>query len=130
MTYTINNYPQDMKRLPLVIRRKAIHILNGLLSDKENLPYDKAISISITKARKWAERAEPEDQKKQHGDKYYVIPHHKGWAVKSEIGSKVAYAYNNKDKALSTAEHLARENRADLIIHNQDGSEAETRSYF
>jgi uncharacterized protein YdaT len=130
MTYTINNYPEEMKRLPMAIRRKAIHILNGLLSDNENLPFEQAIALSIKKARKWAEKAEPETQKKPHGERYYVVPHHEGWAVKGEIGSKVAYAYNNKDKALSTAENLARENKADLIIQNQDGSEAETRSYF
>jgi hypothetical protein len=57
-----------------------------------------------------------------HGDKYYVRPHPRGWAVECEKKSPVSYSYNKKDEAIDTAESLAKEHHADVVIQKQDGS--------
>jgi len=59
---------------------------------------------------------------KPHGDKYYVRPHPQGWAVEVENKSSVSYSFNKKDKAVDTAESLAKELHADVVIQKQDGS--------
>lgn len=54
MPWTPERYPASMRRLPPVVRAKAIEIANALL--EEGLDEGLAIRIAIAKARQWAER--------------------------------------------------------------------------
>lgn len=54
MRYTKNNYPDSMKFLSEKERNKAIDIANDLI-DKRKMDRKKAIPISISKAKEWAE---------------------------------------------------------------------------
>ena len=67
--------------------------------------------------------------KKPHGQTYYVTPHKDGWAVRCELNSSVAYSYDNKEKAITTARFLAKQNRAGLVIQERDGSVLSEVSY-
>ena len=54
MAWNKNNYPESMKNLPEEVRDKAIEIANALV-EKEDMDEGKAIPISISKAKEWAE---------------------------------------------------------------------------
>lgn len=54
MHYTKHNYPDSMKFLSEKERSKAIDIANYLI-DKRKMERKRAIPISISKAREWAE---------------------------------------------------------------------------
>jgi uncharacterized protein YdaT len=45
-------YPASMKRLPPLVREKAIEIANALLA--QGVDEGKAIRVAIAKARQWA----------------------------------------------------------------------------
>lgn len=61
MTWTEKDYPNSMKNLNPVVRKKAIDILNAMI--EEGYKEDNAIPISISQAKKWAEDATMEDKK-------------------------------------------------------------------
>ena len=54
MPWNADSYPVSMKRLPALVREKAIEIANALLEG--GMDEDKAIRIAISKAKKWAKR--------------------------------------------------------------------------
>jgi len=54
MPWNEDDYPASMKRLPPIVREKAIEIANALLD--EGMEEGKAIRIAIAKAKEWAER--------------------------------------------------------------------------
>ena len=54
MSYTKNNYPDAMKFLSETERNKAIDIANELIN-KRKIDRKRAIPISISKAKEWAE---------------------------------------------------------------------------
>ena len=54
MPWNSGYFPTSMKRLPPLVREKAIEIANALL--EEGMDEGKAIRIAIAKAKAWAER--------------------------------------------------------------------------
>lgn len=54
MPWTVDRYPASMRRLPPLVRNKAIEIANALLA--EGMDEGKAIRIAIAKAKQWAAR--------------------------------------------------------------------------
>ena len=53
MPWNETRFPASMRRLPPLVRAKAIEIANALL--EEGYDEGKAIRIAIAKAREWAE---------------------------------------------------------------------------
>jgi uncharacterized protein YdaT len=54
MPWDAERYPTSMRRLPPVVRDKAIEIANALLA--EGMDEGLAIRIAIAKAKEWAQR--------------------------------------------------------------------------
>jgi uncharacterized protein YdaT len=54
MPWTLERYPPAMRRLPPLVRAKAIEIANALLD--EGYDEGRAIRIGIAQARLWVER--------------------------------------------------------------------------
>lgn len=54
MPWTVDRYPASMRRLPPLVRVKAIEIANALLA--EGMDEGRAIRIAIAKAKEWAAR--------------------------------------------------------------------------
>jgi uncharacterized protein YdaT len=52
MPWSSTYYPASMKRLPRLVREKAIAIANALLA--EGMEEGQAIRVAIAKAREWA----------------------------------------------------------------------------
>ncbi len=61
MPWNEKDYPDSMKNLNSLVRRKAIDIGNAMV--KEGYEEDSAIPIAISQAKEWAEDADAEDKK-------------------------------------------------------------------
>ena len=129
MKYTRTNFPSVMKNLQQEVRNVAIDTLNALLEKNKSMDTRYAVNIAISRAKQWAREIKTFENIKPQGDRYYVTPHKDGWAVKCKKRSHSAYAYKNKEKAISTAKYLAKEYHADLEIQKADGTVQETLSY-
>lgn len=69
------------------------------------------------------------ERTKPHGNKYFVIQKNDGWAVKGEKQSNVSYQYHDKNKAITVATELAKENHAVLIVENENGGLEEKKVF-
>ncbi len=61
MPWSEKDYPDSMKNLDSIVRRKAIDIGNAMV--KEGYKEENAIPIAISQAKEWAEDASEEDKK-------------------------------------------------------------------
>ncbi len=61
MTWSENDYPDSMKNLDKIVRRKAIDIGNSMV--KEGYKEENAIPIAISQAKEWAQDASKKDKK-------------------------------------------------------------------
>lgn len=52
VTWTVDRYPASMKKLPPVVRAKAIVIANAML--EHGYPEDQSIRIAVARAQAWA----------------------------------------------------------------------------
>ena len=52
MTWTIEQYPESMKKLPPAVRAKAIVIANAML--EHDYPEEQSIRIAVARAQAWA----------------------------------------------------------------------------
>lgn len=61
MPWNEKDYPNSMKNLDSIVRRKAIDIGNAMI--KEGYKEENAIPIAISQAKEWAEDASPSERK-------------------------------------------------------------------
>lgn len=61
MPWNEKDYPESMKNLDNLVKRKAIDIANAMV--KEGYEEDSAIPIAISQAKEWFEDASPSDKK-------------------------------------------------------------------
>lgn len=118
MPWNMENHPDSMKNLEGPIKKKAIDIANALL--EEGYDEGRSIAIGISQAKKWVSDQHPP----QH-----VVPHPKGWAIRSEKSKKASYVCDTKADTLNKAEEVARNQSTRLIIHNLDGTIAEQQDF-
>lgn len=59
----------------------------------------------------------------------HVVPHPEGWAVKGEGNEKYTAVYKYQDDAIDRAREIAENYGSDVIIHREDGSIRDRRSY-
>lgn len=59
----------------------------------------------------------------------HVVPLGTGWAVKAEKSKKFTLITSTKKDAVSAARSIAKNNKAELIIHGKDGKIQDTDSY-
>lgn len=59
----------------------------------------------------------------------HVVPHPKGWAVKTEGRSEPDSVHRTQSKAISEARNNAQKGGSELFIHNRGGQIRERNSY-
>ncbi|WP_081811340.1 DUF2188 domain-containing protein [Hyphomonas beringensis] len=59
----------------------------------------------------------------------HVVPHPKGWAVKSAGASKAASVHATQSSAISAARKTAIEHKSEMLIHGQNGQIRERNTY-
>lgn len=126
MPWTEKNYPNSMKNLNPVVRKKAIDILNAMI--EEGYKEENAIPISISQAKKWVEDATLEDKKllkKKDVTKHKDNPENTSsrlqnrdvlvkydtknlkWIVITEGAKKADSRYETKKDAIKRAKEIA-----------------------
>ncbi|MDO4594917.1 MAG: DUF2188 domain-containing protein [Tissierellia bacterium] len=137
MPYNEKEYPNSMKNLSKVTRRKAIDILNAML--KDGYDEENAIAISISQAKKWYEDASEYDKKKlrekditkhkkdndsarlQDEDVIVEFDDEKDeWKVKTKNSKRADSYHHYKKDAKKRAEEIADKKDSDLEIKNKN----------
>jgi hypothetical protein len=59
----------------------------------------------------------------------HVVPHNKGWAVKTEGNPKPTSIHEKQSNAISQARTNALRNHSELLVHNREGQIRERNSY-
>jgi len=60
-------------------------------------------------------------RKSERGTSQHVVPHGKGWAVRSEGNAKSSSVHNTQSDAIAAAKELLRKRDGQLLIHGRHG---------
>ena len=55
------------------------------------------------------------------GKNQHVVPHERGWAVKSERGKRASSVHQTQQAAIDRGREIARNQKSELLIHGRDG---------
>jgi len=133
----MNDYPDSLKNLERLERRKAIDIINAMLED--GYDENRAIPIGTEQAQDWYKSASDDDLKKlenkdlqKHDDDddsrgpelidndVEVCYEEDEWKVKT-VGAKQASAtYDKKQDAEKRAKEIADNRGTDVKVHNKN----------
>ncbi len=149
MPWDTNDYPSSLKNLDTAVRKKAIDIANAMT--EEGYKEDQAIPIAIEQAKEWynnadqqeiqsVKQASDKELRKHDEDEYdsrpelldkgeHVVSHEDGWAVQAEDAKQPSDVFENKPEAVERAKEIAKNKGTQVIIHKQDGSIQDEKSY-
>ena len=139
MSWDLNDYPDSMKNMHFLVRKKAIDIANAL--EEEGYEDDRAIPIAQSQAQEWYDNAsvtekkefekEPEPSKQDDhpstanpellDNDVKVFYEDEVWKVQTVDADRAAQAFNYKDDAVKRGEEIASNKESQLIIYKQDG---------
>jgi len=63
------------------------------------------------------------------GKNQHVVPHAKGWAVKSAGSSRAASVHSTQNSAIASARSTAVKNGSEMLIHGANGRIRERNTY-
>ena len=63
------------------------------------------------------------------GKNQHVVPYKNDWAVRGENNSRVTSVTNTQAQAINVARDIARNNRSEVVIHDQRGRIRDKDSY-
>ncbi|WP_017549378.1 DUF2188 domain-containing protein [Salinicoccus carnicancri] len=137
MPYTTNDYPDSLKNMEKLERRKAIDIINALL--EEGYDDNRAIPIGIEQAEDWYKGATAEELKElerkditQHendpgtqggriaDNDVEVFYEDDEWKVQTKGAKRPSSTYATKDDAVKRAKEIADNRGAEVITHKKD----------
>jgi uncharacterized protein YdaT len=139
MPWDLNDYPSSFKNFDPLLKKKAIDMVNALIS--EGYPDDRAIPIAISQSKKWLEEATDSEKaafkkapapKKsdRHGDKKInqdlldndVLVYHKNerWYVETKNADKASDSFDTKEEAVKRAKEIAGNKESKVITYRKD----------
>lgn len=59
----------------------------------------------------------------------HIVPHSKGWAVKSEGSSRASGIFETQREAIARGTEIAKSQQSELFIHNRQGQIRERNTY-
>ncbi|MFD2831523.1 DUF2188 domain-containing protein [Corticicoccus populi] len=138
MPYTMNDYPDSLKNLERLERRKAIDIINAMIED--GYDEDEAIPIGTRQAEKWYKDADSDAlrklenkniQKHEESDSrgsdlinndVEVYFEDDEWKVKTEGAEQASKTFKYKTEAVEYAEGIAENRGTKTNIHKRGES--------
>lgn len=60
---------------------------------------------------------------------HHIVPHHEGWAVKTEGASRASSVHRTQREAISRGREVSRNQGTELLIHGQNGQIRERDSH-
>ena len=137
MPYTMNDYPDSLKNMENLERRKAIDIINALL--EEGYDDNRAIPIGTEQAQDWYKDATDEELKEleykditRHEDDpdvqggriadndVEVLYEDDEWKVQTKGAKRPGSTYETKDEAVKRAKEIAINRGAEVITYKKD----------
>lgn len=137
MAYTMNDYPDSLKNLERLERRKAIDIINAMLED--GYDENRAIPIGTEQAQEWYKNASEDDLKKlenkdlqKHDDDddsrgpelidndVEVYFEEDEWKVKTVGAKKASVTFDKKKDAEKRAKEIADNRGTKVKVHNKN----------
>ncbi|MHC0551990.1 DUF2188 domain-containing protein [Salinicoccus sp. CNSTN-B1] len=137
MPYTMNDYPDSLKNLKELERKKAIDIINAML--KDGYDEERAIPIGTEQAEQWYKDASQKDLDELKDKKitqHKPDPNSQGgkiadndvsvfyeddeWKVQTKGAKQPSNTYDNKDDAVQRAKEIAENRGTRTHIHNKD----------
>ena len=136
MAYSMNDYPDSLKNLDRLERRKAIDIINAML--EEGYDENRAIPIGTEQAQEWYKDASEEDLKKlenkdlkDHDDDNSRGPdlidndvevyfEDDEWKVKSVGAKRASATFDRKKDAEKRAKEIADNRGTNVKVHNKN----------
>lgn len=139
MPWDMNDYPDSMKNMDSLVRKKAIDIANAL--EEEGYDEDRLIPIAQSQAQDWFENAskeEKEEFEKEENPKksddhdsssneeliendVEVYYEEDVWKIKTVDAKQPSQSFEYKEDAVARAEDIARKRETKVIIYKQDG---------
>jgi uncharacterized protein YdaT len=62
-------------------------------------------------------------------NRHHVVPHENGWAVRREGAERASTVTRTKEQAIDHARDIAQRERGEVIIHRENGTIQEERTY-
>ena len=62
-------------------------------------------------------------------NRHHVVPHQNGWAVRREGADRASAVTRTKDQAVDRARDIAERERGAVVIHRENGTIQEERTY-
>lgn len=140
MPWNMQDYPDSMKNMEPLVRKKAIDIANAM--EEEGYEEDQLIPIAQSQAKKWFENAS-EDEKEafereenpRKTDRHdsssneeliennvVVYFEEDTWKVKTEDAKRADSTFDRKDDAVNRATEIAKKRETKVIVYKQDGT--------
>ncbi|AXV41505.1 DUF2188 domain-containing protein [Staphylococcus warneri] len=136
MPWTMEDYPQSLKNLDKLERKKAIDIANAML--KDGYKESDVIPIATQQAEKWYKQAsedELEELKNKHITQHqqdksaqpelnekpvHVYFEDGEWKVKTEDAKQASETFKYKKDAIKRAQHIADNKDTKVVEHQKD----------
>lgn len=139
MPWNMQDYPDSMKNMNPLVRKKAIDIANAL--EEEGYDEDQLIPIAHSQAQDWYDNASEkeieafeEEENPQKTDEHdsssnedliennvEVYYEEETWKVKTIDAKQADSTFEYKEDAVERAKDIARKRETKVIIYKQDG---------
>lgn len=139
MPWDMNDYPDSMKNMDPLVRKKAIDIANAL--EEEGYDDGRSIPIAHSQAQEWFEEASDEEKhafknedNPQKNDDHEssaneelidndveVFYEDEVWKVQTIDAKRPDQTYEYKADAVKRAEEIAKNRNTKVIVYKQDG---------
>lgn len=141
MAWNMKDYPNSMKNMQELERKKAIDIANALLAEGYN--DERAIPIAMSQAEKWYDSASETEKRKfskepnpDKNDKHDTSSSNEelidanevvkytdaGWAVMAQGAEKPSDVFDTKREAVERARKIAKNKKYQVKEYRKDGS--------
>lgn len=144
MPWDMNDYPDSMKNMDKVVRKKAIDIGNALLDN--GYSEDRAIPIAQQQAKEWVENASKDEKNSfekeanpKKSDKHdktsdpdlldndvKVFYEEDKWKVQTVEADRPDSTYDKKSEALDRAKQIAENKESSVITYTKDGKKQDS----
>lgn len=139
MPWNMQDYPNSMKNMELLVRKKAIDIANAI--EEEGYEEDQLIPIAQAQAKEWFENASKEekeaferekspkksDSHESHSNeeliKNDVVVYYEDdcWKVKTKEAERADSTYDKKKEPVKRATEIAGKRESKVIIYKRNG---------
>lgn len=139
MPWNMQDYPDSMKNMEPLVRKKAIDIANAL--EDEGYAEDRLIPIAHSQAQEWYEEASEEEKdefedeenpkkEEEHetssntdlvDNDVEVFYEDDEWKVQTKGSERADETFDKKADAVERAEEMALNKESQVVIYKQDG---------